>query len=307
MAKKKSVKKKSVKKGKGRRERKKFDFSLLVVIALVVLIFVTGYYYKEILLAPVVEGPPTMQQFYGDISWNDGTPIGEEVQVYVVADGEIIMDVVALDSKYGYNPRFLIENFEEDTVLEFHLNLTTTGSEPDVVNVGFENLKLTNLDLYFDICGDGDCASERYEDCSSCSADCGSCPPPSGGSTPGSSGGSTPGSSGGSTGLYRRDVTNVTVIGDSEELQNVSDEPVEVEEPTVLGDKEEDGEKSKAGFYLLLIGLMLLIILIFVVLALILRKVLRNKRQGQGNQNLVKPVNNFGNRTFGGIGQQGVK
>jgi len=212
-----------MKKRKKRQERRKKEkiiiknWQIVLVILLILAIVLLVYYKKQILPSPpVVEAPPTMHQFYGTVSYPNGSLINN-ANVYALVNGSLEANVTSLGGKYGYNPVFTIENVPEGSIIDFYINNVKVASR------AFTNLELTEFNLVYDICGDNYCASTRQESCSSCPGDCGECPS---GSSPG---GGSPG--GGRVvppsvpNLSNRTPTPPTVPGETEETPQTEEKP----------------------------------------------------------------------------------
>jgi hypothetical protein len=128
--------------------------------------------------------------FYGIVTIN-GAPADDGVLVSVRTTGSDVAAAVTADGKYGYNSLLRVPSDYEGKVLKFYLNGVNTG-----ITAGFTaNTSKTKLDIAVSgelFCGDNICSAG--ESCSSCSADCGTCPVTT---TSGSSGGSSGGGGGG--------------------------------------------------------------------------------------------------------------
>lgn len=149
--------------------------------------------------------PPSFQpphQYYGSVTINNA-PAQDGLLVTAKIDNSDVEAETTEDGQYGYNPTFVVTdpngNREGETVRFFVQNFDT-GETATFSNQGISSKTRVDLDLSGDLfCGDNLCGSS--ESCTSCSSDCGTCPPasvPASGST--SSGGDSGGGSGGGGG-----------------------------------------------------------------------------------------------------------
>jgi hypothetical protein len=173
---------------KKRNEKRNSNWQIFFAIMLIFIIAVLVFFFqkKQIIPSPPTPGtPPTMHQFYGNVSLANGSLISN-ANVYALVNGVVEKNVTAVNGKYGYNPSFIIENVPDNSVIDFYVDNVKAASQT------FTNLELTELNLVYSTCGDGYCSSQ--ESCSSCPADCGNCPspPPGGGSGPSGGSGSVP-------------------------------------------------------------------------------------------------------------------
>ncbi|MDD5163449.1 MAG: carboxypeptidase-like regulatory domain-containing protein [Candidatus ainarchaeum sp.] len=146
--------------------------------------------------------PGIPHQFYGTVTIN-GTP-ANNANIVAKINNLVVASTVSTNGGYGFYPNIFYvpdpNNTNNGKTIEFFLN----GNE--VATYIFENGASTQLDLFYGaapFCGDSQCNAS--ETCTSCQADCGTCPPvipPNGGTGGGTGGGSggTGGEGGGSAG-----------------------------------------------------------------------------------------------------------
>ena len=148
----------------------KWFYLVLILLALFLIIFIGARLFRQLLPSPE-EAPPTMHQFYGIVTYVNGTNV-TNANIYAVVNSIIEANSTINNGKYGYNPLFIIENVAEGSKIEFYVNDSLANVKTGETT--FQSFALTELNLVFGYCGDTVCYNE---DCSSCSQDCGSCPP----------------------------------------------------------------------------------------------------------------------------------
>ena len=143
------------------------------------------------------------------------------------------------------------------------------------------------LEMQNSTCGDGICIDE--ESCSSCSSDCGSCPaaPDSGG--PGGGGGSSGGSPASGSPSSAKNLSNssksTSNLGGSNNLDSTSQtDSVDTSEETVSVE-----ESAKSAFYLIIVGLIVLVVVVGFALFFIIRR--KNSiRSSDNSYSIASPV-----------------
>lgn len=156
------------------KNKDKIALLIVVLIALFLILVLLVLTKPKLLPAPGSnDTSPTMHQFYGNVFRADSS-VFNSAKIYAVANGVVVKSVVSVSGKYGYGDVFIISNLVQGAKIEFHIN-----SSRDIIAAesSFDNFATTSLDLYYDFCGDGFCASSRGESCSLCSSDCGNCNP----------------------------------------------------------------------------------------------------------------------------------
>jgi len=84
---------------------------------------------------------PTYNQFYGSISFTNGSRAFDGMSVEAYSGGFLSLSGVSLNGKYGYEDVFIIENLRENDTISFYVN----GSF--MINVQFRNEDITNLNF----------------------------------------------------------------------------------------------------------------------------------------------------------------
>lgn len=156
---------------------------LYIVLAILVALFLIVYFSPRLLPSPGIESPPTINQFYGSISYANGSLINS-AQVYAVANSKVVQSQNSNNGYYGNSSLFIIENLEDGTDVNFYINFS--GGNIKAQDALFSNIGLTHLDLIAYYCGDNTCSNG--EDCSSCPQDCGECQNDNGGGGGGGNG-----------------------------------------------------------------------------------------------------------------------
>ena len=124
----------------------------------------------------IAEAPEGPHQFYGYASVN-GKPIDNNLVIAKINSTEVSA-TVTISGTYGYRPSIFVvpdpNSDREEKTIEFFFR-DMNGIEIKAGEYVFKNFGTTNLDLSGtgNFCGDSIC----QETCSSCSRDCGSCPP----------------------------------------------------------------------------------------------------------------------------------
>ncbi len=172
--------------------------------------------------------PPSIQNFYGEILWPNGSVVDDVHLVEARINGEIVENATSINGSYGYAPLFTIEDVLEGTIVNFYVDSFFIA---ETKHVSFE---FTNLDLMLpDVCGDNYCTGE--ENCVNCREDCGACPDDGGGSSGGGGGSGISGT---------EDNENQTqVVGTGKAIKINDEEQKEDEEET----KSEEKPKTEIG------------------------------------------------------------
>ncbi|MEW6295290.1 MAG: hypothetical protein AB1467_03260 [Candidatus Diapherotrites archaeon] len=131
--------------------------------------------------APV---PP--HQFYGTVSIG-GSPAANGIPIIAKITGTMVASTVTSNGRYGYDPVFFVYDPNGDRAgkkIEFYILEIKVG-EQTFINGGITQLNFTIANA---VCSDTFC-DPNEETCSSCSQDCGNCPPSDTGGGGGGGGG----------------------------------------------------------------------------------------------------------------------
>lgn len=149
---------------------------------------------------PVTPGFP--HQFYGFVTIN-GKPAQDGLLVTARINNEDVAATITSNGGYGFESTFTVQGLQEGQTVHFFVQGFDTGESYTYDG----NTTITRIDLTLSgelFCGDNVCAGS--ESCSSCPADCGSCPSSGGSSGGGGGGGSSHHGGGGS--YYHQSNTN---------------------------------------------------------------------------------------------------
>ena len=145
---------------------------LYVILILLVILFIFVYFSPQLLPSPGVDSPPTFHQFYGNVSYANGSLL-KNVEVYAMSGNTKLTSQISANGVYGNTSStlFIVENLVNGERIDFYVN--KSGSSQKVASTTFAHMGLTKLNLLFYYCGDASC--NNGESCSSCSADCEVC------------------------------------------------------------------------------------------------------------------------------------
>ena len=221
-------------------------FILITALSIFVLIFI-----GKMPIPGVIDIPPAMHQFYGNVSYPNGSLMNGNV--YALVSGVVKANVTTLNGKYGYNPLFIVEDVPDNSLIEFYIN------KVKVANYTFTNLELTELNLIYSLCGDGYCSSQEF--CSSCSQDCGVC----------SSGGDGGGGGGGGGNINKtknnKNVINEVTGNNETKTSENNQENKTTNKPGITGRIIGAGESiGKFNFFSVLVVIVVILALILLII-----------------------------------------
>jgi len=104
----------------------------------------------SLLIAPfvVLAAPGIPHQFYGNVTYTNGTPISSG-NVIVKIGATQVASVPISNGKYGYNPDLLLVTDQDDnrpgSILKFFIDSVDTGKTAVFVKGGYTNLNLDAL------------------------------------------------------------------------------------------------------------------------------------------------------------------